>query len=263
MNSKVRSRLLSHKAFLFDLDGTLYLGGSLIPGSVKLIQKLRALKKKIIFFTNNSSRSDQEYFTKLKKLGFHPKRDEIIMSTHSLGEYLKSKSLNRVYLLGTPAMKSMLSRMQIKSVSALAKPKVVVVGFDKTLTYQKLLEAARLIDRGIPWVVTHPDYYCPTDEGPEPDCGAMAELLRLTTAVEPIAVLGKPHRLMMVGALKRCGVSAKDCILLGDRLSTDIAMARASGVTSALVLTGETTRASLRRSRVKPHYVLKSVADLL
>ncbi len=260
MFSPLRRHFFSKRVYLFDLDGTLYLGKSVIPGALKLISKLRQEKKQIYFFTNNSSRSENDYVVKLNKLGFGAKASEIVMSTHSLIRFLRLRRMKRIFLLGTPAMKKMLLR---KSFSFSARPQVVVVGFDKTLTYKKLQEATRLIESGIPYVVTHPDLYCPTDKGREPDCGAIAQMIELVTEVKPIAVLGKPHRLMMKEAQARCRAPRRDMILIGDRLSTDIQMADTQGIESLLVLSGETTRRMLSRSKVQPTHVVGSVQDLL
>jgi glycerol 3-phosphatase-2 len=260
MLSQLRRHFFSKRVYLFDLDGTLYLGKSVIPGARKLVSQLRQQKKQIYFFTNNSSRSDHDYVVKLNKLGFAAKASEIVMSTHSLIHFLKVRKMKRVFLLGTPAMKKMLARQAFVFT---ARPQVVVVAFDKTLTYEKLQQATRLIQSGIPYVVTHPDLYCPTDKGREPDCGAIAQLIELVTEVKPLVVLGKPHPLMMKIAADRCRAPKKDMILIGDRLSTDIQMAKAQGIHSLLVLSGETTRRMLSRSKVQPTYVVGSVRDLM
>jgi HAD superfamily hydrolase (TIGR01450 family) len=260
MLSQLRRHFFSKQVYLFDLDGTLYLGKSVIPGARKLVSYLREQKKQIYFFTNNSSRSENDYVSKLRKLGFGAKASEVVMSTHSLIHFLKARRMKRVFLLGTPAMKKMLSRNSFVFES---RPQIAIVGFDKTLTYEKLQKATRLIESGVPYVVTHPDLYCPTDKGREPDCGSIARMIELVTEVKPLAVLGKPHPLMMQIALDRCRAPKKDIILIGDRLSTDIEMAKAQGVQSLLVLSGETTRRMLSRSKVQPTYVVGSVQDLL
>ena len=260
MLQRIRRSFFSKKVYLFDLDGTLYLGGRTISGALSLVDELRVRNKKIFFFTNNSSRSEKEYEKKLKKLGFKVGPQEIVMSTHSLMKFLRMKNFKRLYVLGTPAMKKMLSSSGFDLTS---KPQVVVIGFDKTLTYAKLQMATRLIEAGVPYIVTHPDLFCPTDKGREPDCGAIAMLIKAVTDVSPLVTLGKPHGLMMQVAFDRCRAPKKDMILIGDRLSTDIQMARSAGIQSVLVLSGETTRRLLKSSAVKPTYVVGSVRDLL
>jgi len=262
-SKKIRIAFFSKQVFLFDLDGTLYLGSKILPGARELLSKLRAENKSIYFFTNNSSRSENEYVEKLKKMGFEVKPEEVIMSTHSLIWFLNLKKMQQVFLLGTPAMEQMLKNSGIQNVSTGEGAQAVVVGFDKTLTYEKLKRACELIESGVPYIVTHPDLYCPTDKGREPDCGSFAAVLRLVTETDPIAVLGKPHSSMIEEVLRRSGASKKSMILTGDRLSTDILMARRAGIESLLVLSGETTKQKLRASRAKPRFVLDSVADLI
>jgi len=259
--SNFSKKFASKEIFLFDLDGTLYLGRKVLPGAKSLVNKLHRLNKKVFYFTNNSSRSDAQYVRKLRKMGFPCEASQIVMSTHTLIRGLKSKGLKRVYCLGTPAMKSMLKRSRIIHTSV--KPQAVVVGFDKTLTYSKLLFASRLIDKGVPYFVAHPDFFCPTDRGPEPDCGSIALLLEKTCRKKPIAVYGKPHPWMIDEVIRRQKCSRSKMILIGDRLQTDILMAKASRIQSLLVLSGETKRKDLKASKLRPDFVLRSVAEIL
>lgn len=261
---KLKEFFFEKKAFLFDLDGTLYLGKKLLPGAVELIHDLRKRNKKVIFLTNNSSRSDFDYYKKLSLMGFSPKKNEIVMSTHSLTTYLKSKKYKSLFLLGTPSMRSMLKR---SSFSFSQNPDCVVVGFDKTLNYASLDWACKLISKGCPWIVTHPDLYCPTEEGPEPDCGAIAKMIELTTGCQPQVTLGKPHPLMFTEAKKQFSAPKSDWIMIGDRLSTDYEFAKRVGIDFLLVLSGETKSKHLSKSRDSSklrrfHYV-SGVKDLI
>jgi len=258
---KIQDRFFAKSIFLFDLDGTLYLGEDLIEGALTLIQKLRSERKQLFFFTNNSSRSQKDYFEKLTRMGFGPRENEIIMSTHTLIHYLSQKKLTKVYLLGTPAMKEMLEASGI--VHHEQEPQAVVVGFDKTLTYTKLKRACEIIESGKPYIVTHPDLYCPTNYGREPDCGAFAQILQLVTEKKPQVVLGKPHKFMIDEVLRRSRGKKAEMILTGDRLSTDILMAKNSGIESLLVLSGDATAKSLKGSKIKPTLLLHCVKDLL
>lgn len=186
--------------------------------------------------------------------------NQIIMSTHTLIHYLNKRGWKRIYLLGTPSMRSMLSKAGIRH--ELRAPQAVVVGFDKTITYKKLEEASRFVAKGKPFVVTHPDYFCPTDRGPEPDCGAFAKVIELTTKKTPIAVLGKPHPSMIEEAKRRSKGRGQEMVLFGDRLMTDIAMGKRAGIDTVLVLTGESTRSDIRKSKLRPTAVVRSVNDL-
>lgn len=257
----IRKIFWSKKVFLFDLDGTLYLGNKLIPGALNLLHELHLRNKKVFYFTNNSSRSEVDYSRKLKAFGFPVQAGQIIMSTHSLITKLKRDRRNKVFLLGTPAMKKMLRASNIELISE--KPQAVVVGFDKTLTYAKLEHACRLVAKGIPYYVTHPDFFCPTEKGPEPDCGAFALVIEKATKKKPIAVLGKPNPLMIQEVRRRIHVKASDMILIGDRLMTDILMAHKAGIQSLLVLSGDSTKTELRSSSIKPTGLISSVKALL
>ncbi len=258
---KIKKSFYSKQVFLFDLDGTLYLGKRPIKGARQLIERLRGQNKRVFFFTNNSSKSKGEYFTKLRGMGLAKSRDEIILSTEVMARYLKERAYRRIFVLGTPAMKKTLKDWKISHDTR--SPEAVVVGYDRTLTFEKLKQAAFLISKGLPFLVTHPDYFCPTEWGPEPDCGAFAYALQLTTKRKPELVLGKPHRRMIEEVFRRMKVSRSQLVLVGDRLSTDIAMAKNAGIQSVLVLSGDSQKSDIRSSRVKPSFIIRSVADLL
>jgi NagD protein len=253
-------KFFNKKLFLFDLDGTLYLGPKRLPGAKELVDELRGMGRSLFFFTNNSSKSKGDYFTKLRGMALAQSRDEIILSTEVLIRYLREKDLRRVFLLGTPAMHRMLKVAGISH--DIKNPQAVVVGYDRTLTFEKLRQAARWLSHGKKFIVTHPDLFCPTPEGPEPDCGAFAEALSLTTKRKPDIVLGKPHPRMIQEVLRRVKVKKSDIVLVGDRLSTDIAMANAAGIDSVLVLSGDSKRGDLKTSQFRPSLVVDSVKTL-
>ena len=258
---KLKQMFYSKKQYLFDLDGTLYLGKQLIPGAQDLILNLREQKKDLFFFTNNSSRSEGEYLKKLNGFGLRASLNEIVMSTHTLIRALREKRIHRVFLLGTSQMRRMLQKAGILHQSS--RVQAVVVGFDKTLTYEKLLQASRLIASGTPYYVTHPDYFCPTDLGPEPDCGSMALLLEKTTGKKAKAVFGKPSVRMILEVQKRKACPKKKMILVGDRIMTDLEMAARAKIDFLLTLTGDSSRKDLVKISRRPRGVIRSVADLL
>lgn len=255
--------LWSKTLFLFDLDGTLYLGDRPLDRAQDLIALLRSHGKRVCFFTNNSSRSDVDYVRKLKAMGFGCQSQEVVMSTHSLVSFLKAKSFGRSFVLGTKKMKKMLRQQGIAIEPAAKRAQVIVVGFDKELTYERLKQACFAISAGLPYVVTHPDWFCPTEQGPEPDCGALALLIEQTTGKKPLEVLGKPSIWMIRELKSRFRFKPKDAVLIGDRLSTDILMANQAGIDSVLVLSGDSSRSDLgRKGSPKPSFVIKDVAQL-
>lgn len=232
-----------------------------MPGALSLVRELTRRQKKVFYFTNNSSRSQRDYVMKLRRMGFKVSAEQVVMSTHSLIRYLNKTRYKKIFLLGTPSMKQMLRTAGVRliSISKNQKPDVVVVGFDKTLTYSKLESACFWVSKGVPYVVTHPDYFCPTERGPQPDCGAFAKVIELATGIRPKAVLGKPNPLMLDEALERAQAKKSDTVLVGDRLSTDIAMGRSGGIDTVLVLTGEAKRQDLKNSRLRPKFVIEGV----
>ncbi|TVQ81070.1 MAG: HAD-IIA family hydrolase [Bradymonadales bacterium] len=260
--SRLKTWFFQKRVYLFDLDGSLYLGARPISGAVKLLKKLEAQNKEIFYLSNNSSRSDRALLQKLRKMGFPAKPQQILISTHILIRYLQKKRFRRAFVLGTPAMKRMLNQSkQIRCVDE--NPQVVVVGFDKTLTYAKLLRAAQWISQGLPWIITHPDLFCPTERGPEPDCGAIAKLLELSTAKKAVVTLGKSSPWMMELLRESCFFKASEVVVVGDRLTTDIRMAVENKFESLFVLSGDHQRTDLRKHPWKPSFIANSVAELV
>ena len=256
-----RIQLKHIRLFLLDMDGTIYIGGKQIPGALRFLNLLKRQGKSYMFFTNNSSKSAKDYLKKLKKLNFPARKEQIITSGQATIEYIRRKTTyERIFLLGTPSLKREFAESALTVVED--NPECVVLGFDKTLTYEKLRKACRLLQDGIPYISTHPDIVCPDEEGPIPDAGSMQRMIEAASGRMPDKIIGKPNRLMIEMALARAGVKRGVVAMVGDRLYTDMEMARRAGVVSVLVLSGETKRADLKRCRHKPHYVFDSIEDL-
>ncbi len=250
------------RAFLMDMDGTVYLGNRLLPGAKGFFRLLDRRGIPYLFFTNNCSRDRTLYREKLARMGLEVASDRIITSGEATALYLATRTTHRrLYVLGTPSLEAEFRAAGF----ALAEEEVdaVVLGFDTTLTYAKLERACHLLRGGAAFVATHPDRVCPTERGPVPDCGAMAALLVKATGVRPV-VVGKPSRLMVSMALRKLGrgYRARDVAMVGDRLYTDMRMARRAGLTAVLVLSGETRREALARTRDIPDYVFPSIREL-
>lgn len=231
----------SKKLYIFDQDGTIYLGGIVFPAAVKFINHLRDSGKKVMFFTNNASHSSEFYLDKLTRLGFSPDRSEILTAGDVTAEYLlRHRAGKRVYLVGTPELEGQFLDAGVDLVDDNAETAdIVVTSFDTTLTYKKLEVACNFIRGGAEYICTHPDYNCPTETGFIPDSGAIAALVTASTGVEP-TYLGKPYAttIDMIGDVT--GIAREDMCIFGDRLYTDIALGKRHGVTSVLVLSGET-----------------------
>jgi NagD protein len=250
-----------------DLDGTLYLGGRLFEWTRPFLKRAADLGIGRTFFTNNSSKSTKQYVQALNGMGIDATADEIYSSTHSTFDYLRDERsiVKRVYVLGTPALREEFAENGFTVVGETERdePDAVIVGFDTTLAYDHLCRAAWWIHNGKPFIATHPDKVCPTDKPTVlVDCGAVCRMLAHATGREPDAVLGKPSWRMLAGVTKRHGVKPSQIAVVGDRLYTDMAMARQGGAVGVLVLSGETTRDQVATANPKPDLVVEHVGEL-
>jgi HAD superfamily hydrolase (TIGR01450 family) len=270
----LNERLGSIKHLALDLDGTLYLGGQLFAFTLEFLERISAMGIGHTFFTNNSSVATSGYVEKLRRLGIRADASEIYSSTTATIDYLRASrpELRRLFVLGTPALRQEFAEAGFDLHEPTGdceprdddvEPDGVVVGFDTTLDYPRLCRAAWWISRGKPFLATHPDAVCPTDQPTVlPDCGAICKLLTHATGREPDAVLGKPSPQMLYGAMARVGANPHEVAVVGDRLYTDVALAQAAGAVSVLVLTGETTRQQAITAKRPPDLILENVLEL-
>ena len=248
--------------FLFDMDGTLYLGEAALPGAIAFMQKLDSAGKKYRYLTNNSSRAGVDYVERLRRLGFPCADGDVYTSGMAAAELIGCKWPDAtLYCAGTQALLDELRRYGVRLTQDM--PDIVLIGFDRELDYEKLVLASRYLRRGAKFLATNPDLVCPMpgEYDDLPDCGSICALLTSATGCVP-QYIGKPSRSMVDALAERCGVQNQNCAVIGDRLYTDIAAAVNAGAVSVLVLSGETKRESLEASPVKPDYVFDSVVDL-
>ena len=248
------------KIVLLDLDGTIHLGGTPIPGAVDFIQRCHENGVKTIFLSNNSSKSVNEYVMKLNSMGIDARADDVLLSTHDCIQWLKKKNWRKIYCLGTKGMKHMMVENGIECLEE--DVDCVVLGYDTELTYEKLSKATSLIHQNIPLVATHPDIVCPSPDGGLPDVGAILKMIELTTGVQPTIITGKPRPEMILGRLNIEGVEPSKVAMIGDRLYTDIEMASRAGVNGILVLSGEAKFEDLEGSEIIPSLIVDSVDNL-
>ena len=254
------SSLADIRLFLLDMDGTVYLGSRLLPGSLDFLRYLGETGRDHLFLTNNSSRNANYYAEKLTRFGWPAKPDEVLTSGEATALYLGGlKPSARVYLLGTPDLEQEFAAHGFTLTDE--KPDYVVLGFDMTLTYDKLVRACDLIRAGVPFIATHPDFNCPTETGYIPDCGAMIALITASTGVTP-QVIGKPNRQIIDAMFRKKPVARSQVAMVGDRLYTDIVMGHNAGVASILVLSGEAKRGDIDAAPVKPDFVMSGLAEL-
>ena len=246
-------------AFL-DLDGTLYLGGSLVDGALEFLSRLEARGIRRYFLSNNSSRSVSQYLEKLHGLGVMASEDEVLLSTHDLLSWLSAEGVTEAYLVGTEGMRGMLEDAGIGTRSE--SPQYVILGYDTEVTYEKLATASIHLHNGVPLVASHPDLVCPSPEGGLPDSGAYMALFEAATGVSPAHVCGKPNAGMILHKVKELGLAAERCAMVGDRLYTDMEMAQRAGVHGILVLSGEASLEDAEDAPQNPSLIVGSVADL-
>ena len=227
------------KVFVLDMDGTIYLGEKILRGAIEFITNAKQNGRKILYFTNNASKSKQTYLDKLHRLGFPAEQSDIVTSGDVTAEYLiKFHPEKSVYVVGTPQLEQVFLDYGVK-LSDGSEADIVVSSFDTTLTYEKLVKACDLIRNGAIFYSTHPDFNCPVENGFIPDSGAICALITASTGKVP-RYFGKPHRESAEMMARLCDVSFDEMAIVGDRLYTDIALGRNNGILSVLVLSGET-----------------------
>ena len=251
------------RLFLLDMDGTIYLGNRLFDHSLMFLSKIKQMGASYIFFTNNSSKSLENYVSKLNAMGIDAGCNQIISSSSVTISYLiKKYGKKPIYAMGTAAFCSELTKNGLNIVNNTdAQISAFVMGFDTELNFSKLEDACILLGRGIDYIATNCDLLCPTEYGYVPDCGSIAQILKNATGREPV-FMGKPAPHMVDLALERMKCSKEDAVLIGDRMYTDIACGNAAGIDTALVLSGESKREDLEMSLYKPTYVFEDVGEI-
>lgn len=249
--------------FVLDMDGTFYLGDHVIEGALEFVRYVEKKGRRILFFTNNSSRSPKVYMERLAGMGCPIGRDQIMTSGDVTIAYLKDiYPGKKIYLVGTPALEESFCEEGIPLwKKGDPRPDIVVVGFDTTLTYEKLERACTFIREGSIFLATHLDINCPTEGGFMPDCGAFCAAISLSTGVEP-KYLGKPFGETVDMVLLRTGEERDRVAFVGDRLYTDVATGVNHGANGFLVLTGETKLSDVEKSDVKPDAVYRSLGEM-
>ena len=253
------------KLFLFDMDGTLYLGNQLYDFTKELLSTIREKGKRYLFMTNNSSKSVADYVKKLEKLGIEATEEDFLTSSQATAYYLKQYHPNdRLYVCGTRSLKEELQKNGFTITEKLDEVDCIVMGFDTELTFQKLEDVSKLLltRENIPYIATNPDYVCPTEFGSVPDCGSVCDMIYNATKKRPI-VIGKPEALMPQLAMSKYGYTKEETVVIGDRIYTDIKSGLNAGIYTVLVLSGETTVEILDASQDKPHMVLDSAAEMI
>ena len=257
------AELKDKRLFLLDMDGTIYLDEQLFDGTLDFLAHVQRIGGRAMYLTNNSSKSVGSYVEKLKRLGIEAKPKDFFTSVNATVLHLQKRSFHKIYAFGTKSFKQQLREGGLLVTDRLEEDiDCLCMGFDTELTFQKLEDACILLNRGVEYIATNPDWVCPTWYGSVPDCGSVAEMLWRATGRRP-QIIGKPQPYMVDLAVKQSGFTKDQTILLGDRLYTDIKSGVHAGIDTVLVLSGEATLEDLAASDVKPAYVFENIRDFL
>lgn len=247
------------KAFIFDLDGTLYIGDEAIPGAKETLEWVRSQGSKVRFVTNNPRFSSEFYSKKLNDLGIPATEEEIVTSAKFTAEYLKSHSkFGEIFILGEDQLRQELLSAGLTVVDT--DPDTVIVSFDTTLTYEKLMVAYRALRKGAHFIATNPDVVCPTPDGGLMDAGATIAALEASTGRKNEAVIGKPSKLLAELLVKELDVSAENCVIVGDRLNTDIRLGKQIGMKTVWIRAFD--EALPESIEEQPDHIINSIAEL-
>jgi 4-nitrophenyl phosphatase/NagD protein len=249
------------RCFLLDLDGTFYLGNQLLPGAARFLDVVTEQGRQFLFLTNNSSKHGRMYAEKITRLGVPMSPEHIFTSGEATAIRLGQTHPGvKLYVVGTPALEDEFAAHGFSLTDE--APDVVVLGFDTTLTYAKLWKLCDLVRAGLPYIATHPDFNCPTETGYMPDIGAMIAFVKASTGREPDLVIGKPNRSIVDAVSQKTGFPLEQLAMVGDRLYTDIALGKSSGITTVLVLSGETSLADVEKSEFRPDFIFENLGAL-
>jgi len=256
--------MLNYEGYIFDLDGTIYLGPHAIEGAPETVNKLLSDGKQVLFLTNKTIDSRENYVTKLNGLGIPVTLAHIlnpaVVTINMLQERYDGLG---VYVIGEQIFKDELLRAGIRFAKTPEETSIIVVSWDREFHYDQLNFAYQALKLGADIMATNPDRTCPMPGGDVPDCGSMIGAIEGATGRRIDCIAGKPSREMAEVALRTLGLQADECLMIGDRLETDIYMGKESGLHTALVLTGAATAEEAETASHKPNYVLDSVKDLI
>ena len=267
MTPELKQRLAGIRHVALDMDGTIYMGNALFPFTIPFLRRLREMGITYSFLTNNPSKSLDDYLLKLHKMGIEATEEEMYTTTVATIDYLKAHypSARRLFLLGTPSMISQFEKAGYISTADSADdvPDVVIAAFDMSLVYSRLCRAAWWIAQGLPYIATNPDRVCPTNERTVlVDCDSICRCLEHATGRRPDITLGKPDPNMLIGIEQQKQLRPEQIAMVGDRIYTDIEMARNAHAFGVLVLSGETTLEVAQAAPHQPDLIVENIGEL-
>ncbi|MEE0946144.1 MAG: HAD-IIA family hydrolase [Acutalibacteraceae bacterium] len=259
------NRLKNIKLYLFDMDGTLYLGNLLYDFTKELLSTIKDSGATYMYMTNNSSKSVKDYIAKLNKLGITATEDEFITSSQATVYFLKNNYPDeKIYVCGTQSLKEEFIKEGFCLTDSVDETTLIVMGNDTELTFKKLHDVCEILltKENVKYVATNLDIVCPTEFGSVPDCGSFCEMIYNCTGRRP-ELVGKPQPIMPILAMEKTGYGKEQTAVIGDRIYTDVKSGLNAGVLSILVMSGETTKEILESSEDKPDLVLKDCSEII
>lgn len=255
---------MTFEGYIFDLDGTIYLGENLLPGALEAITQLRQNGRRVVYLSNKPISPASAYAQKLTRLGLATRDEDVLNSSQVTARFLKKVKKNaRVFVMGEPSLVQELTQAGIQLAESPQKTDLVLVSLDRDLSYQKLHFAYHAAKAGAEIWATNPDLVCPMPDDEIIDAGATIAALEALLQRPIDGVIGKPSAIMIETVLAHLSLPCSSCLMVGDRLETDIAMGKAAGMKTALVLTGVTNRTHLEKASVHPDYILENVGEIL
>ncbi|MED4602341.1 HAD-IIA family hydrolase [Paenibacillus validus] len=252
------------EGYLFDLDGTVYAGNSILPGVLPTLNRLREQEKSLLFVTNTTIRTIEEVQQRLEQLGVACSEDEIMTALSVAGLYFGEHEPGaKVFMIGERAMKLELERYGVETTEDALSATHVLVGLDRQFTYDKLTQGMNALRNGALLLAANPDPFCPIDDGAIPDTWSLVKALETASLRETFKVIGKPSAYYAEKAFEKLSVDPGRCLMVGDRIETDIRFGNASGMYTALVLTGADSRKDIMLTGVEPDYVLASLSEII
>ena len=259
---ELRRRLAPIRCFMLDMDGTFYLGDRILPGSLDFLDAVERTGRQVLFLTNNSSRSADYYVQKLRRMQVREPFLKVLTSGQATARHcLREFAGKRAFLLGNRILREEFDRMGVPVDNQ--HPDYVVIAYDTELDYAKMTAVCDAVRAGLPYIATHPDFNCPTETGFAPDIGAIIAFIHASTGRRPDLIIGKPYGGIVRDALQVTGLPPEALAMCGDRLYTDIATGVNFGMTSILVMSGETTWKDLETSDIRPALIFDDLAGMI
>ncbi|HSH05376.1 MAG TPA: HAD-IIA family hydrolase [Anaerolineae bacterium] len=253
-----------YEAYIFDLDGTVYLGDELLPEAGETIQALRDKGKRTLFLSNNPTRPRAAYAQKLTKLGLPTPDSDVINSSYVMVHFLQQRMPGaNLFVVGETSLKDELIAAGFHLTDEAEAVEAVIASFDRTFDYHKLQVSFDAINAGARFFATNGDRYCPVPGGGEPDAAAMIAAIEACTDTKVEAIVGKPSHYTAETILHLAGVPAEQCVMTGDRWETDVLLGLRAGMAGALTLTGATSLADMEDVEVEPTYIINHLGELL